>query len=120
MDNIFISILHKRIFSAMIARQKMEQDLNIFSPKKISMRKIGKYTVENNMITYLCCVPEKSICKVLAVRGMNRLRHSEMGVNPGVIIEVDKVFGNMMQIKLREYTLAIRKEEAKFIKVFIK
>ena len=120
MDNIFISILQKRIFSAMIARQKMEQDLNIFSPKKISMRKIGKYTVENNMITYLCCVPEKSICKVLAVRGINRLRHSEMGFNPGVIIEVDKVFGNMMQIKLREYTLAIRKEEAKFIKVFIK
>jgi len=37
-----------------------------------------------------------------------------------VIIHVDKVFGNMMQINLREYTLAIRKEEAKFIKVSIK
>jgi hypothetical protein len=120
MVNTFITKLHGKDSFVTIALQKMELALNISLRQKISLQMIGKYTAENNMITHLCCVPEKSICKVLAVRGVNRLRYSEMGVNPGVIIHVDKVFGNMMQINLREYTLAIRKEEAKFIKVSIK
>lgn len=72
------------------------------------------------MITFLCCVPENYYCKVISVKGTNRLRYSEMGINPGVEIHVDKVFGNMMQINLRNYNLALRKEEAENIKVSYK
>ncbi len=120
MGNIFITKHHRKNSYVSIALQKMELALNISLQQKIYSPKTGKNTLDNNMITFLCCVPENFTCNVIAVKGKNRTRFSELGINPGVSIKVEKVVGNLMQINLREFSLALRKEEAQFIKVSLK
>ncbi|MDR2943511.1 MAG: ferrous iron transport protein A [Methanosarcinales archaeon] len=55
-------------------------------------------------------------CKVVNIGGNNILKNRllYMGVTPGTVIEVVKVapLGDPMELKIRNYTLSIRKKEA--------
>lgn len=58
-------------------------------------------------------------CKVVNIGGNNILKNRLlcMGVTPGTVIEVVKVapLGDPMELKIRNYTLSIRKKEASSI-----
>ena len=61
--------------------------------------------------------------RVTAVNGDNRIarRLMEMGVVPGVAVEVVKMapFGDPIQIRVRGYSLAMRRNEADAIEVSV-
>jgi Fe2+ transport system protein FeoA len=61
--------------------------------------------------------------RVIAVNGSGRVarRLMEMGVIPGVAVEVVKMapFGDPIEIRVRGYSLAMRKSEADSIEVSI-
>ena len=61
--------------------------------------------------------------RVTAVNGANRIarRLMEMGVVPGVAVEVIKTapFGDPIQIRVRGYSLAMRRNEADAIEVSV-
>ena len=58
-------------------------------------------------------------CKVVNIGGNNILKNRLlcMGVTPGTVVEVVKVapLGDPMELKIREYSLTIRKKEASSI-----
>lgn len=80
------------------------------SPKKL----------EDQVIT-LRNVPVGSSARVISVRGNSRItkRLMEMGVIPGVSLKVVKTapFGDPIEVKVRGYNLAMRKNEADSIEV---
>ncbi|MEP6849833.1 MAG: ferrous iron transport protein A [Acidobacteriota bacterium] len=66
-------------------------------------------------------VPVGSSARVVAVNGNSRIsrRLMEMGVVPGVSVEMVKTapFGDPIEIRVRGYSLAMRKNEADSIDV---
>lgn len=66
-------------------------------------------------------LPRGTNGKVISVNGNNAIsrRLMEMGVVPGVSVKVIKTapFGDPMEIRLRGYSLAVRKSEADTIEV---
>ena len=66
-------------------------------------------------------LPKGTNGKVISVNGNNAIsrRLMEMGVVPGVSVKVIKTapFGDPMEIRLRGYSLAVRKSEADTIEV---
>ena len=71
--------------------------------------------------TTLANLPIGSEAKVVRVSGNTAVtrRLMEMGVVPGVVIKVIKTapFGDPIQIRVRGYSLAMRKREAETIEV---
>ena len=76
--------------------------------------------VENEVAT-LKNVPVGSSARVISVNGNTRItkRLMEMGVIPGVSLKVVKTapFGDPIEVKVRGYSLAMRKNEAESIEV---
>jgi len=72
-------------------------------------------------MTSLTNLPIGMIAKVIAVNGNNAItkRLMEMGVVPGVSVRVIKSapFGDPLEIRVRGYHLAMRKNEADAIEV---
>ena len=68
-------------------------------------------------------LPKGANAKVVSVSGDNAItrRLMEMGVVPGVSVKVIKSapFGDPIEIRLRGYSLAVRKSEADTIEVFL-
>lgn len=68
-------------------------------------------------------LPKGTNAKVVSVSGDNAItrRLMEMGVVPGVSVKVIKSapFGDPIEIRLRGYSLAVRKSEADTIEVFL-
>ena len=68
-------------------------------------------------------LPAGRDARVTAVKGTGRVtrRLMEMGVIPGVAVQVVKTapFGDPMEIRVRGYSLAMRKSEADAIEVTI-
>lgn len=66
-------------------------------------------------------VPVGSSARVISVNGNSRIskRLMEMGVIPGVSLKVVKTapFGDPIEVKVRGYSLAMRKNEAESIEV---
>jgi len=66
-------------------------------------------------------LPVGETAKVIAVNGNNAVtkRLMEMGVVPGVAVRIVKTapFGDPLEIRLRGYSLAMRKSEAEAIEV---
>jgi ferrous iron transport protein A len=66
-------------------------------------------------------VPIGSAARVTAVNGANRIarRLMEMGVVPGVSLQVLKTapFGDPIEVRVRGYSLAMRRTEADAIEV---
>jgi ferrous iron transport protein A len=71
----------------------------------------------------LTAVPIGSAARVVAVNGTNRIsrRLMEMGVIPGVLLEVLKTapFGDPIEVRVRGYNLAMRRSEAEAIEVAV-
>jgi ferrous iron transport protein A len=71
----------------------------------------------------LTALPIGRPAKVTAVRGSSRTsrRLMEMGVIPGVGVEVVKTapFGDPIEIRVRGYSLAMRRSEAEAVEVAI-
>ena len=69
-------------------------------------------------------LPKGTNGKVISVNGNNAIsrRLMEMGVVPGVSVKVIKTapFGDPIEIRLRGYSLAVRKSEADTIEVSFK
>jgi Fe2+ transport system protein FeoA len=84
----------------------------------IKLMKSNVKTVGNRTLTH---VPAGSSAKVVAVNGSGRItrRLMEMGVVPGVSLRVVKMapFGDPIEIRLRGYSLAMRRTEAEAIEV---
>jgi ferrous iron transport protein A len=74
----------------------------------------------SNVIT-LDQLPEGHSARVVSVNGTGRVtqRLMEMGVIPGIGVKVIKTgpFGDPIEIRLRGYSLAMRKNEAEAIEV---
>jgi ferrous iron transport protein A len=72
-------------------------------------------------MTSLTNLPIGTTAKVIAVNGNNAItrRLMEMGVVPGVLVRVVKSapFGDPLEIRVRGYHLAMRKNEADAIEV---
>lgn len=66
-------------------------------------------------------LPIGETAKVVSINGKNAVtrRLMEMGVVPGVAVKIIKTapFGDPIQIRLRGYSLAMRKSEAETIEV---
>ncbi len=77
--------------------------------------------MEANKICTLADVAVGSIARVLNVKGEGRIpkRLMEMGIVPGVEVRVVKAapFGDPIEVRLRGYSLAMRRSEAEAIEV---
>ena len=66
-------------------------------------------------------LPIGETAKVISIKGNNAVtrRLMEMGVVPGVALKIVKTapFGDPLEIRLRGYSLAMRKSEAEAIEV---
>lgn len=75
-----------------------------------------------NIVT-LTSLPVGTNGRVTAVRGSNRLtkRLLEMGILPGVSVRVIKTapFGDPIEVRVRGYSLAMRRNEADAIEVAV-
>lgn len=75
---------------------------------------------QTNVIT-LDALPAGRSARVISVNGTGRVtqRLMEMGVIPGIGVKVIKTgpFGDPIEIRLRGYSLAMRKNEAEAIEV---
>jgi Fe2+ transport system protein FeoA len=78
-------------------------------------------SLNHNQVITLRSVPVGSSARVISVKGNSRIakRLMEMGVIPGVSLKVVKTapFGDPMEIRVRGYSLAMRKNEADSIEV---
>jgi Fe2+ transport system protein FeoA len=61
----------------------------------------------------LCCADSGASYKIIEVKGNCSLRMSEMGLNKGIEIYVISNSHDIIQMKLRDYILAFRKEDVK-------
>jgi Fe2+ transport system protein FeoA len=84
-------------------------------------KKTKKSTTVSSMTETLDTIKPGYVCKVVSIGGNNILKNRLlcMGVTPSTLIEVVKVapLGDPMAIKIRRYTLLIRKAEASGIVV---
>lgn len=57
---------------------------------------------------------QKGCVRSISVQGLMRRKLMDMGVTPGVEIEVNKMapFGDPMEVRLRGYALSLRKQDA--------
>ena len=60
---------------------------------------------------------QKGCVHHIAAEGLMRRKLMDMGVTPGVEIEVNKMapFGDPMEVRLRGYALSLRKQDAENI-----
>lgn len=60
---------------------------------------------------------QKGHVHCIAAEGLMRRKLMDMGVTPGVEIEVNKMapFGDPMEVRLRGYALSLRKQDAENI-----
>jgi ferrous iron transport protein A len=60
---------------------------------------------------------EKACVDSITVEGLMRRKLMDMGVTPGVEIEVNKTapFGDPIEVRLRGYSLSLRKKDAENI-----
>lgn len=77
--------------------------------------------METNNVQTLAELEVGAVARVLNVRGDSRIsrRLMEMGIVPGVMVRVVKAapFGDPIEIRLRGYSLAMRRSEAEAIEV---
>lgn len=77
----------------------------------------------NSTIRTLTDIPVGGLARVTRVNGTGRVtqRLMEMGIIPGVALKVIKAapFGDPIEVRLRGYSLAMRKSEADAIEVAI-
>jgi len=84
---------------------------------------VGNMSPKNSSseVATLKNVPVGSSVRVISVNGNTRIskRLMEMGVIPGVSLRVVKTapFGDPIEVKVRGYSLAMRKNEAESIEV---
>jgi Fe2+ transport system protein FeoA len=72
------------------------------------------------MKTQLCCAEEGNIYEIINVSGKNRCRLAELGFNKGAFVSVSSHSENgPINIFIRNYHIALRKEEAEDITVKI-
>lgn len=72
------------------------------------------------MTTRLCCAIEGSVYEILSVIGNNRCRFAELGFNKGTLVTVNSHDENSpVKVNIRNYQIALRKEEAEDIIVKI-
>ena len=62
---------------------------------------------------------EKAIVRSLSGSGSIKRKLLEMGITPGTEIEVIRVapLGDPIEVKIRGYSLSLRKEEANFVEI---
>ena len=81
----------------------------------------NKFISRLDNIMMLTNLPIGETAKVVSVKGNNAItrRLMEMGVVPGVALKIVKTapFGDPIEIRLRGYSLAMRKSEAEAIEV---
>lgn len=84
-------------------------------------RNLMENTLETKTNVTLADLPIGADAHVIAVKGASRVtrRLMEMGVIPGVAIKVIKTapFGDPIEVRLRGYRLAMRRNEADSIEV---
>ena len=72
------------------------------------------------MKTQLCCAESGKTYEILSVTGANRNRLAELGFNKGTVVTVnDHSENGPIKINIRNYQIALRKEEAEDITVKI-
>lgn len=85
------------------------------------VRQKTKVEINNKNITTLAELAIGAEAKVIRVNGKSTIsrRLMEMGVIPGVAVKIVKTapFGDPIQIRVRGYSLAMRKSEAETIEV---
>jgi Fe2+ transport system protein FeoA len=70
--------------------------------------------------TQLCCAEKGCIYEILSVKGVNRCRFAELGFNKGMLVTVSSHSENgPIKVNIRNYQIALRKEEAEDIIVRI-
>jgi Fe2+ transport system protein FeoA len=70
--------------------------------------------------TQLCCAEKGCIYEILSVKGSNRCRFAELGFNQGTLVTVSSHSQNgPIKVNIRNYQIALRKEEAEDIIVRI-
>ncbi len=80
-----------------------------------------KEIVENVIVRTLMDLPIGEDARVTAVNGTGRVtrRLMEMGVIPGVAVQIVKMapFGDPIEVRVRGYSLAMRRSEASAIEI---
>jgi Fe2+ transport system protein FeoA len=72
------------------------------------------------MTTQLCCAEKGNFYEILSVVGINRCRLAELGFNKGTLVSVNSHSENgPIKVNIRNYQIALRKEEAEDIIVKI-
>ena len=72
------------------------------------------------MTTQLCCAEKGNVYEILSVKGVNRCRLAELGFNQGILVTVNSHAENgPVKVNIRNYQIALRKEEAEDITVKI-
>jgi Fe2+ transport system protein FeoA len=72
------------------------------------------------MTTQLCCAEKGNFYEILSVVGINRCRLAELGFNKGTLVSVNSHTENgPIKVNIRNYQIALRKEEAEDIIVKI-
>lgn len=74
------------------------------------------------MVIKLCCAKKGDLCKILKLEGDIRGRLSELGFSPNEIVKVLNHSGknSPIYVQIRDYTIALRHNEAECIEVEIK
>ena len=67
-------------------------------------------------------IGEKGIIKIVGGEGKIRRRLFDMGVTPGAEVELIKKapLGDPLEVKIRGYSLTLRKDEANFVGMEVK
>lgn len=67
-------------------------------------------------------IGEKGIIKIVGGEGKIRRRLFDMGVTPGAEVELIKKapLGDPLEVKIRGYSLTLRKDEANFVEMEVK
>ncbi len=67
-------------------------------------------------------IGEKGIIKIVDGEGKIRRRLFDMGVTPGAEVELIKKapLGDPLEVKIRGYSLTLRKDEANFVEMEVK
>lgn len=70
----------------------------------------------------LCCVNENVVCVIYSITGQNKCRLLEMGFIRGAEIKIIRksVMNGPLEIQIRNFKIALRKEEAANILVNLK
>ena len=72
------------------------------------------------MTIQLCCAEKGNFYEILSVVGINRCRLAELGFNKGTLVSVNSHTENgPVKVNIRNYQIALRKEEAEDIIVKI-